>query len=751
MTKQANNSPKKNKRKGTISLEEFVALEQELTKAKSECQESHNRFEALFEMTNDAIFLIDSETQKFILANKKAAELLGFEISDIVNYTAKDFIVTGEEENSDERIEQLLKDKVLPIYERTFVKKNGEQFIAEVSLSLIKDSSTGRTIIQSIVRDISERKRLENYLLRDREIYYRIANAAIKTTDIPGFCNSVLTDLTTYLDFDIGTLRVYNRKTDLLELLAVIGLPPKLFLELKPMKLSDKHYIISESLQKKIPIFAPNTDEEPGLTKYRERLKMFNIKSLISWPIFDKSDNIIGALQLSAREPKTIFEEDKLFFESVANMLANAIRRFFVEEDLQNAFNEQEELNKIINLSPAVVFLWKNEENWPVEFVSENVIQFGYSPEEFYNGKLLFSSIIHPDDLVKVIADTAQFSSETKTSKMYQQYRIITRTGEVRWINDYSRIRRDSNGNITHYNGILIDISTRKRAELALQNERKVYKIIADAAAISTNVPELSQYILDGLVDIFKFDVGSIRIHEPETKLLIPYAQVGFESAIGRKIKPISINEPNMVVSLVARTKQPLFAPDVAKSNLGENYLTKLAELEISALITWPILNIDNELLGVLQLGSKKPKDIPKIDEIVFETIAGTLANAIDRLLVQEAKQESDEKFRAFAEQTLTGVCLFNKDGTILFVNKHIEAITEYSSNETIGLDLFSSLEIIFPENNLTSENVQREILGLVISPTTFEFELRTKSGIKKWVSINITPTKIRDEIVYAA
>ncbi|MHA1212362.1 MAG: PAS domain S-box protein, partial [Candidatus Heimdallarchaeota archaeon] len=37
------------------------------------------------------------------------------------------------------------------------------------------------------------------------------------------------------------------------------------------------------------------------------------------------------------------------------------------------------------------------------------------------------------------------------------------------------------------------------------------------------------------------------------------------------------------------------------------------------------------------------------------------------------------------------------------------------------------------------------------ISPTTFEFELRTKSGIKKWVSINITPTKIRDEIVYAA
>jgi len=64
------------------------------------------------------------------------------------------------------------------------------------------------------------------------------------------------------------------------------------------------------------------------------------------------------------------------------------------------------EANTIIKRSPAVAFLWKNEKDWPVEFVSENVgMIFGYSAQDFLEGKYLYSQLVHSDDLARVETD----------------------------------------------------------------------------------------------------------------------------------------------------------------------------------------------------------------------------------------------------------------------------------------------------------------------------------------------------------
>ncbi|OQX77083.1 MAG: hypothetical protein B6D64_08800 [Bacteroidetes bacterium 4484_276] len=40
--------------------------------------------------------------------------------------------------------------------------------------------------------------------------------------------------------------------------------------------------------------------------------------------------------------------------------------------------------NNLIEKSPIVKFLWKNQETWPVEYVSENVKNiFGYTADDF--------------------------------------------------------------------------------------------------------------------------------------------------------------------------------------------------------------------------------------------------------------------------------------------------------------------------------------------------------------------------------
>lgn len=59
-------------------------------------------------------------------------------------------------------------------------------------------------------------------------------------------------------------------------------------------------------------------------------------------------------------------------------------------EALHTALEKEETLKTIINNSQVVLFLRKNENKWPVEFVSENVANFGYMVEDFTSGRVMY-------------------------------------------------------------------------------------------------------------------------------------------------------------------------------------------------------------------------------------------------------------------------------------------------------------------------------------------------------------------------
>ncbi len=128
---------------------------------------------------------------------------------------------------------------------------------------------------------------------------------------------------------------------------------------------------------------------------------------------------------------------------------------------------EESRLSKdIITKSPIVVFLWRNEEGWPVEFVTEDVVDiYGYSPEDFTFENMKFIDTIHPDDRSRVREEVIESSKKGRERISHEPYRIITREGNVRWIKDETYIKRDEKGNILNYRGIQEDITQRKKAE----------------------------------------------------------------------------------------------------------------------------------------------------------------------------------------------------------------------------------------------------------------------------------------------
>jgi len=163
--------------------------------------------------------------------------------------------------------------------------------------------------------------------------------------------------------------------------------------------------------------------------------------------------------------------------------------QFVVYEDIterNQAEKALKEANEIINRSSSVVFTWKNQKGWPVEFVSENVEKlFGYTAEEFMTGEVNYAGCIHPEDLKQVTKEVAEFGSKAEmTDFIHTPYRIIAKDGSEKIINDWTYIVRDNDGRITHYKGIIEDITNRKQAEEDLRRERDLMARIMETSPV---------------------------------------------------------------------------------------------------------------------------------------------------------------------------------------------------------------------------------------------------------------------------
>ena len=152
------------------------------------------------------------------------------------------------------------------------------------------------------------------------------------------------------------------------------------------------------------------------------------------------------------------------------------------KENAEILAQEQQNLLSLFNKGDSVLFKWKNNATWNVEYVSTNTINLlEYTVEEFTSGKIAYSSCIHPEDLEAVGAEVTTALEENSDFFKHEPYRIFTKSGETKWILDYTVTQKDTQGNITHFIGYLIDITESK----LLEHELIQAKETADAANLA--------------------------------------------------------------------------------------------------------------------------------------------------------------------------------------------------------------------------------------------------------------------------
>ncbi len=155
------------------------------------------------------------------------------------------------------------------------------------------------------------------------------------------------------------------------------------------------------------------------------------------------------------------------------------VRQIHSKQKLANANLHLDSLSKEQNLllslydkGDSVLFKWRNDSNWSVEYVSNSINKFlGYDKNEFFSHTITYAQSIYKDDLPRVMQEVE--NGRNKDYFQHKPYRVVTKTNELKWINDDTIVVRDSDGNITHFIGYISDITSQKENEEIKEKQQK--------------------------------------------------------------------------------------------------------------------------------------------------------------------------------------------------------------------------------------------------------------------------------------
>ncbi|HDZ18678.1 MAG TPA: PAS domain S-box protein, partial [archaeon] len=129
----------------------------ERKKAEQEIKESEAKFRALFNNTNDSIF-IHERGRHFIEVNKTACERLGYSKEELLKLAPKDIIPPGYKIDLQTKIKSLYEKGEL-VVESEHMSKDGDRIPVEINSRIF--NYRGKNTIISTARDITKRKIVE--------------------------------------------------------------------------------------------------------------------------------------------------------------------------------------------------------------------------------------------------------------------------------------------------------------------------------------------------------------------------------------------------------------------------------------------------------------------------------------------------------------------------------------------------------------------------------------------------------------
>ncbi|MFC4436514.1 MULTISPECIES: ATP-binding protein [Natrialbaceae] len=130
-------------------------------------------------------------------------------------------------------------------------------------------------------------------------------------------------------------------------------------------------------------------------------------------------------------------------------------------------------LSTLVANVPGMVYRCKNERGWPMEFVSDACKELtGYDPVTLESGDIGWGEDVMIQEDREKLRETIHRQA-AKGEPFSETYRIKTADGDVRWVRDYGRSVVDNGEGVIDVEGIISDITERKRLESELKERKR--------------------------------------------------------------------------------------------------------------------------------------------------------------------------------------------------------------------------------------------------------------------------------------
>ncbi len=185
--------------------------------------------------------------------------------------------------------------------------------------------------------------------------------------------------------------------------------------------------------------------------------------------------------------------------------------------EIANKSNELllKKLSKDINGGLAQLKMYENKE-FECTYMSEGMERFSeFSFEEVQDNPKIIFNIIHPDDRVKVIKTI--FNAFKALTPYSNQYRIVTKSGNVKWLNVNASPKQQLDGSVV-FNAFYEDITVQKLQEVEnIKNQNLISNLTNNLKCVVYQFKMTSekefffQFIGENLNSIFEVDFADVE------------------------------------------------------------------------------------------------------------------------------------------------------------------------------------------------------------------------------------------------